>query len=435
MKITLLLHNAYAAGPALRGTLALAAALADRHDVELVSMLRHREVPRCAVDPRLRLVPLVDTRIGSDDMAHPLFGEPAPDVPRAEGQHHQYSRLVELRAAEFLRGTDADVLVGTRTGVNVQLARFGPRRALRIAQEPLRYDVCEAALGAELAGPYRALDALVAPEEAAAARWRARLPLPGVRVLALPPVVPAVPAPPTVPETSAPTDPASAPAGLAPAPDTGDGDGDGDGRQTIAAAGRLVPGERFDLLVEAFSAVCAKHPGWRLRIHGEGPERARLHSLIDGLGLGGRAELGGPRTPDGAEFAGASIAASASETGTSGPALVEAMRRGVPVVGTGRPPGPTELIRAGGGGVLVPCDDGRALAGALLDLAGDPAGRRAMGAAARESARRHGPGPVAERYLRLFEELRATRRSRAVRRTLGLAGHRVRTLARGHARA
>ncbi|WP_369358835.1 glycosyltransferase [Streptomyces sp. cg2] len=413
MKITLLLHNAYAAGPALRGTLALAAALADRHDVELVSMLRHREVPRCAVDPRLRLRPLVDTRIGSEDMAHPLFGEPAPDVPRAEGQHHQYSRLVGLRAAEFLRGTDADVLVGTRTGVNVQLARFGPRRALRIAQEPLRYDAGDAALWAELAGPYRALDALVAPSEAAAARWRAQLPLPRVRVLALPPVVPA--------------------AGTGDGPDRGTG-ADG-GPRTIAAAGRLVPGERFDLLVEAFSAVCAKHPGWRLRIHGEGPERPRLHSLIDGLGLTGRAELAGPRTADGAEFAGASIGASAAEAGTSGPALVEAMRRGVPVVGTGRPPGPTELIRAGGGGVLVPCDDGRALAGALLDLAGDPAGRRAMGAAALESARRHGPGPAAERCLRLFEELRATRRSRAVRRTLGLAGHRVRALARGHARA
>ncbi|MCZ0974418.1 hypothetical protein O1L55_30465 [Streptomyces albulus] len=66
--------------------------------------------------PRLRLVPLVDTRVGSDDMAHPLFGEPALDFPTADRRHHQYSRLVDLRAAEFLRGTDADVLIGTRPG-------------------------------------------------------------------------------------------------------------------------------------------------------------------------------------------------------------------------------------------------------------------------------------------------------------------------------
>ncbi|GGW86880.1 glycosyltransferase [Streptomyces noursei] len=415
MKITLLLHNAYAVGATLRGTLALAAALADHHDVELVSMLRHREVPRCAVDPRVRLVPLVDTRVGSDDMAHPLFGEPAVDVPIADRHHHQYSRLTDLRAAEFLRGCDADVVIGTRSGVNVYLARFGPRRALRIAQEPLRYDTHSGLLRAELARPYRALDAMVATTEAEAARWRAGLPLPGVRVLAVPAVVPA-------PDVD--TD-ADAGTGT-------DADAD-DGTRVIVAAGRLAPGERFDLLLAAFSAVCAKDPEWRLRIHGEGPERTRLRNLIEGLGLAGRAELAGPRTPDGAEFAGASIAASASDTEASGPALVEAMRRGVPVVGTGRPPGPTELIQGGGGGLLVPCDDGRALAGALLDLVGDPERRRALGAAARESARRHGPEPIAERYRVLVEELRATRRSRSVRRALGLA--RSRTLPRQARRA
>ncbi|MFE3648616.1 glycosyltransferase [Streptomyces sp. NPDC059152] len=434
MKITLLLHNAYAVGAALRGTLALAAALADHHDVELVSMLRHREVPRCAVDPRLRLVPLVDTRVGSHDMAHPLFGEPARDFPAADRHHHQYSRLVDLRAAEFLRGTDADVLIGTRSGVNVYLARFGPRRTLRIAQEPLPYDTHGALLHAELAHPYRALDALVTTTEGTAARWRARLPLPGVRVLALPAVVPvpAPGAPATAPGTGPAASTAADPGVDADPADAPNADAD---PPVIVAAGRLVPGERFDLLIEAFSAVCAKHPDWRLRIHGEGPERARLRSLIDGLGLTGRAELAGPRSPDGAEFAGASIAVSASDTEASGPALVEAMRRGVPVVGTGRPPGPTELIHAGGGGMLRPCDDGRALAGALLDLVEDPAHRRALGAAALESARRHGPGPVAERYRLLFEELRATRRSRAVRRALGGARLRARALTRGNVRA
>ncbi|WP_274913166.1 glycosyltransferase [Streptomyces sp. WZ-12] len=405
MKITFLLHNAYAVGAPLRATLALAAALADRHDVELVSMLRHREVPRCAVDPRLRLVPLVDTRVGSDDMAHPLFGAPALDFPRADPHHHQYSRLVDLRAAEFLRGTDADVLIGTRPGINAYLARFGPRRALRIGRVPLRYDAHGAPLLAELVGPYRALDALVTTTEAEAAHWRARLSLPGVRVLAVPTVVPPPDAPPTGPDA----EPAAARAAERGAP-------------TLVAAGPLVPGERFDLLVEAFSAVCAQHPGWRLRIHGEGPERARLRSLIDGLGLAGRAELAGPRTPDGAEFAGATLAASASDAEASGPALAEAMRRGVPVVGIGRPPGPTELLQdGGGGGVLVPPDDGRALVGALLELAEDPERRRAMATAALESARRHGPGQVAECYRALIAELRATRRARFVRRVFSLA--------------
>ncbi|GAA2343560.1 glycosyltransferase family 4 protein [Streptomyces caniferus] len=401
MKITLLLHNAYAIGGTVRTTFNLAAALADRHDVEIVSMLRHREVPRFTVDPRVRLVPLVDTRVGSEDMADPLFGEPAQDFPLAEKRHHQYSRLVDVRAAEFLRTSDADVLIGTRPGINVYLARFGPRRALRIAQEHLRHDAHSKRLRAELARHYRTLDALVTTTDADAAVYGARMPLPGVRVLAVPNIVPAPAGPPS--EGTA---------------------------KVIAAAGRLVRGKRFDLLIEAFSAVSAKHPDWRLRIHGGGTERARLQELIDGLGLGERAELTGPRSPIEAEFAKASIVASASDAESFGMTLVEAMRCGVPVVSTDCPLGPAEIIHDGTDGLLVPRGDGRALSGALLRLIEDPQLRHTMAEAALESSHRYDPEPIAERYALLFQELRSTRGRRARQRTLGRARARARRLVR-----
>ncbi|MDT0461233.1 glycosyltransferase family 4 protein [Streptomyces sp. DSM 41527] len=389
MKITLLLHNAYAIGGTVRTTFNLAAALADRHDVEIVSMLRHREVPRFTLDPRVRLVPLVDTRVGSEDMADPLFGEPAQDFPLAEKRHHQYSRLTDVRAAEFLRTTEADVLIGTRPGINVYLARFGPRRALRIAQEHLRHDAHSKRLRAELARHYRTLDALVTTTEADASVYRSRMPLPGVRVLAVPNIVPAPDGPPS--------------AGTS---------------KVIAAAGRLVRGKRFDLLIEAFSAVAAKHPEWRLRIHGGGAERAQLQGLIDGLGLNGQAELTGPVSPIEAEFAKASIVASASDAESFGMTLVEAMRCGVPVVSTDCPLGPAEIIHDGTDGLLVPRGDGRAMAGALLQLIEDPQRRRDMAGAALESSHRYDPEPIAERYELLFQELRSTRAARAWRRTL-----------------
>ncbi|WP_030412418.1 glycosyltransferase family 4 protein [Streptomyces sp. NRRL S-1448] len=404
MKITLLLHNAYAIGGTIRTTFNLAAALAGRpgvDEVEIVSMLRHREVPRFTLDPRVRLVPLVDTRVGSDDMADPRFDEPAQDFPLAEKRYHQYSRLVDVRAAEFLRGTDADVLIGTRPGINVYLARFGPRRALRIAQEHLRHDAHGKRLRAELARHYRQLDALVTTTEADAAVYRTRMPLPGVRVLAVPNIVPAPP--------------------VAPSDGTA---------KVVAAAGRLVRGKRFDLLIEAFSAVSTKHPDWRLRIHGGGAERDRLQGLIDGLGLTERAELTGPRSPIEAEFAKASIVASASDAESFGMTLVEAMRCGVPVVSTNCPLGPAEIINDGTDGLLVPPGDGRALAAGLLDLIEDPVRRRTMAEAARESARRYDPEPIAERYELLFQELRATRTRRAVQRTVGRARRRARAVLR-----
>ena len=401
MKITLLLHNAYAIGGTIRTTFNLAAALADRHDVEIVSMLRHREVSRFTLDPRVRLIPLVDTRVGSEDMADPLFGEPARDFPLAEKRHHQYSRLVDVRAAEFLRTTDADVLIGTRPGINVYLARFGPRRALRIAQEHLRYDAHSKRLRTELAPHYRTLDAVVTTTEADAAVYLARMPLPGVRVLAVPNIVPAPAGPPS--EGTA---------------------------KVIAAAGRLVRGKRFDLLIEAFSAVAAKHPDWRLRIHGGGAERAQLQGLIDGLGLSEQATLTGPRSPIEAEFAKASIVASASDAESFGMTIVEAMRCGVPVVSTDCPLGPAEIIHDGTDGLLVPRGDGRALAAALLRLVEDPQRRREMARTALESSRRYDPEPIAERYQLLFQELRSTRGSRARQRVLGRVRARARRLVR-----
>ncbi|MEI5100546.1 glycosyltransferase family 4 protein, partial [Streptomyces sp. PmtG] len=368
MKVVFLLHNVYGVGGTIRTTLNLASALSERHDVTIVSLMRHREWPRFEVDPRVALVPLVDLRAGNPDTADPLFEEPAVAFPSAERRHHQYSRLHDVRVEAYLRDCDADVIIGTRPGINVYLARFGPRRALRIGQEHLRHDAHSKRLRAQLARHYRSLDALVTTTEADAAVYRARMPLPGVRVLSVPNMAPP---PPVLPA-------------------------DGNAK-VIAAAGRLVPGKRFDLLVAAFATVAERHPDWRLRIYGGGGQKEELERVIEGLGLGGQAELMGVRSPIEPEFAEASIVASASDAESFGMTLVEAMRCGVPVVSTDCPLGPAEIIRDGHDGRLVPPGDEAALAKALLELVEDAPLRRAMGAAALESARRYDPEPIAAR--------------------------------------
>jgi len=383
MKISLLVHNVYGIGGTIRTTLNLAAALADHHEVEIVSMLRHRAEPRFQVDPRVAVVPLVDIRKDSDDAADPLLRRPAAVFPAAEKRYSQYSRLTDVRAERHLRRTDADVIIGTRPGVNVYLARFGPSRALRVAQEHLTHDSHSKRLRAVLARHYEGLDAVVTTTEADAATYRARMRLPGVRILAVPN---------SVPEPAVPPSDGTVP--------------------VIAAAGRLVPNKRFDLLIDAFADVAAKYPDWSLRIYGGGPDKERLRGLIDDRGLGEQAALMGARSPIEAEFAQASLVVSASDAESFGMTLVEAMRCGVPVVSTDCPLGPAEIIEHGKDGLLVPVGDSRALATALLDLIGDGPARRRMGEAARASSRRFDPGPIADTYQELFAELDATRRSR-----------------------
>lgn len=401
MKIAFLLHNAYGIGGTIRTTMNLATALADRHEVEIVSMMRHRETPRFTLDPRVRLVPLVDSRPESADAKDPLFFETSRDFPAAEKRHHQYNRLIDTRAAEYLRDCPADVIIGTRPGVNVYMSRFAPRRALRIAQEHLRYEAHSKKLRRELAPHYRLLDAIVTTTEADAAIYRKKMPLPGVRTLAIPNSVP---------------EPAVAPSeGTTP---------------VIAAAGRLVRGKRFDLLIDAFAEVTAKFPAWRLRIYGGGAEKERLAERIERLGLSGSAELMGSYSPIEEEFAKASLVAVASDAESFGMTIVEAMRCGVPVVSTDCPLGPAEIIEDGVTGRLVPTGDAQALASALMDLMADAPARRAMAAAALESSRAYDPAPLALRYDQLFEELRASRFARFWERGRAAARARLRRLAR-----
>ncbi|WP_333777690.1 glycosyltransferase family 4 protein [Streptomyces sp. IBSBF 3136] len=388
MKITFLIHDVYGIGGTIRTTLNLAAALADRHEVTIASVRRHRARPRFDIDPRVTVVPLVDLRKDSADLADPLLHEPASVFPEAEKRYHQYSRLTDVRVEQYLRGSDADVIIGTRPGINVYLARYAPSSALRIAQEHLTHDTHTKKLRAQLARHYRGLDAMVTTTEADAAVYRAKMRLPGVRVLAIPNGVPDVDLPPA--DTAA---------------------------KVIAAAGRLTRGKRFDLLIEAFADIAPKHPDWTLRIYGAGAEKGPLQQLIDKHDLGEQAALMGVVSPIEPEFANASIVASASNAESFGMTLVEAMRCGVPVVSTNCPLGPAEIIRDGVDGRLVPVGDRQALSTALADLIADEPGRRRMGRAARKAAHRYDPERIVDTYEDLFAELATTRKARAWQRS------------------
>jgi glycosyltransferase involved in cell wall biosynthesis len=379
MKISFLLHNAYGIGGTITTTFNLAQALAGRHTVEIVSVLRHRERPHYTLDPRVPLRPLVDLR---QEKEHPLHLRPAEVFPAAEYRYDQYSELTDQRIGACLESTDADVVVGTRPGLNVHLALQAPPHVARVGQEHLTLDNHPPRLRTALRRAYRRLDVLTTVTEADADAYRRKMRLPGVRIAALPNSVP---------------DPVLPPA-------------DGNAK-VVVAAGRLVPVKRYDLIIEAFARVAAEHPDWQLRVYGKGEERDRLRALVHRLGLGDNVFLMGPAAPMEAEWVKGSIGAAASNFEPFGMTLVEAMRCGLPVVSTDCPYGPGEIIQDGVDGRLVPVGDTAAFAGALLDLVRDDERRRRMGRSAIENARRFAPGPVLEQAEDLFERAVAARRA------------------------
>ncbi|MDI3418989.1 glycosyltransferase family 4 protein [Streptomyces luteolus] len=380
MHISFLIHNAYGIGGTIRTTYNLANTLAEQHDVEVVSVFRHRDDPVFQVDPRVRVRHLVDIRKGTPGYEgdSPEYQRPAQVFPRAEGRFHQYNALTDRRIADHLATVEADVLVGTRPGLNVHIARQARRGPLRVGQEHLTLDSHSKALRTQLRGVYPRLDALTTTTEADAAAYRDKMRLPGVRVDAM--------------------------ANPVPAPEVAPADGTG---KWVVAAGRLAPVKRYDLLIRAFDLVRAQRPDWRLRIYGGGRQKDSLRRLIDELGLYNHVFLMGPAHPIDPEWAKGSVAAVTSSLESFGMTIVEAMRCGLPVVATDCPHGPGEIIDNGVDGRLVPVGDVKAIAGGLLELINDDDLRGRMSAAALVDSQRFDPARIAERYESLFTDLTA----------------------------
>jgi glycosyltransferase involved in cell wall biosynthesis len=383
-KVLFLITDGFGIGGTIRTTFNLAGELAERgHDVEVLSTLRRRDVPQMAAHPAIRLTALLDARPAHPDYVHddPRRGRPAVVYPRADYRSADYDLLVEERYRDYLAAHDADVVIGTRSGLIAYVARFAPQRMVRIGQEHLTRRQNRAALNEVMPRHYRRLDAFVTVSERDAEDYRANVRMGRTRLLHIPNSVPA----PAIP------------------PSTGTA-------KLVVAAGRLVKSKRYDVLIRAFAKVIAEHPGWRLRIYGGGDKDAELRALVLELGLHNHVLMMGRFAPIEPEWAKGSVAAVPSDREPFGMTLVEAMRCGVPVVSTDAPYGPAEILADGEDGLLTPVGDVDAMADALLELIGDPGRRRAMAAAALANSARYDPAPIAERYERLFEELRAAKR-------------------------
>ncbi len=142
---------------------------------------------------------------------------------------------------------------------------------------------------------------------------------------------------------------------------------------------RLSAIKDFPTLLRAVRLVLPEMPDFRLRIVGDGPERAKLESLIDELNLRQHVELLGERhdVPELLTESGFYVSSSLNE-GIS-LTLLEAMAVGLPVIATAVGGNP-EIVDDCHTGRLVPAGDPAALAGAIVDLCGERDLWTAMGA-------------------------------------------------------
>lgn len=139
----------------------------------------------------------------------------------------------------------------------------------------------------------------------------------------------------------------------------------------ILAVGRLVPLKGFDVLIRAFAQMRATYPA-RLLILGDGPERPRLESLREELGLEDDIKLPGWVHNPVRYMQRSALFVLASESEALSMVLIEALACGCPVVATDCPTGPSEVLEGGRYGPLVPVGDVPALARAMKNTLQQP---------------------------------------------------------------
>jgi glycosyltransferase involved in cell wall biosynthesis len=181
---------------------------------------------------------------------------------------------------------------------------------------------------------------------------------------------------------------------------------------TILLTGRLGYEKHAEEVIAAFALFAPAHPGWRLRILGEGPAAPYLHALVEREGLGDLVAFRGfiDRAELLAEYARADIFATASDIETQGLVVLEAMASGTPVVGV-RALALPEMAHDGVHGIIVEPHDTPAMALALSTLADDHALRERLGRQAVDGAAAHALPRAIDSLEYVYRELVAGRAS------------------------
>ena len=371
--VRILILHAWGMGGTVRAAMSLAESLAaSGRSVEVVSVVRRKGRPFFPFPEGVEVTAVDDQRKGGGLLSK----LPSLLVHPDDFAYPWCSLRTDLLLLRRLRKMRGGVVIGTRPSFNLLASALAPEGTVTVAQEHQNFNRHRKALARDVRRRYRGLGALAVLTEDDRRDYEGALGG-ATRVVRLPNAVPPLGGERARPES-----------------------------KVVVAAGRLnSPQKGFDLLIEAWKPVAAAHPDWQLRIYGRGHLRAALKRQVRDAGLADDVFLMGATRDLGSALAQGSTFVLSSRYEGFGIVVVEAMSKGMAVVSFDCPRGPGEIIDDGRDGVLVPDGDVAGLSRALLDVVGDEERRRALGAAAIESARRYDPAVVGKDWVSLIDAL------------------------------
>ncbi len=173
----------------------------------------------------------------------------------------------------------------------------------------------------------------------------------------------------------------------------------------VVSLGRLAPQKRLDHLILAFAQVVKSRPEARLELYGEGPERVALEALVEEHGVAEHVTFKGQTDDARAAFASAHATVLSSMSEGFPLVLGEAMGVGTPFVAYDIRYGPSDAIRDGVDGYLVPPGDIAALAERIVELLSNRRKARSMGRRAREYTKRFSYRSISRSWVLVVEDV------------------------------
>ncbi|MBK1720217.1 glycosyltransferase [Thiocystis violacea] len=177
-------------------------------------------------------------------------------------------------------------------------------------------------------------------------------------------------------------------------------------RPLLVLVSRLAFEKNIDFILRALVRIKAQAPEVLLVIAGEGPARKNLEHQVQSLGLVGNTLFTGYLDRDGSLedcYRAGSAFVFASRTETQGLVLLEAMALGVPVVSTAVMG--TKEVLGDGRGSLIADEDEQDFADKAVRLLKEPLLRERLAREAVQHAHEWSAPVLAERMLRLYEQV------------------------------
>ena len=377
-RLIIVLWTAWNMGGTIRAAFNLAEYMQARGwTVEIISGYRDRDEPFFGSFPAGVPVFDLDDRRRNEPLRRLLRKLPSVLMPSADRAATSFSVWSDIQLVRHLRGRSG-ILLGTRPGVNLLLARLRAPGLKTVGLEQMNLHKHNGGLRRKMRGLYPQLDAFVVLTERDRAHYLER----GIVTETAPPVH-------VIPNTVRPLPGAKADLSA----------------KTVYAAGRFRYQKGFELLIPAWAETAKAHPDWTLRLRGRGHLESRYRGLIEEHGLDGTVRIEDPAEDIGSDMAEAAVFVLSSRFEGFPLILLEAMSKGMGVVSFDCPTGPADIVDDHRNGLLVAHEDVEGLSRAIRAIVEDEELRRRMAAEAVETAERYTIEAIGPRWVELLEGL------------------------------